>query len=220
LVAGELATEVSSVVDDDVVAELGFGVTGAVAATALLKPAASVAAVLLWRACAITCEALAALELSEAAILMPGADNALVIAGVVVAPLSESPVSSGSVAPGAEAACAEAIAAAAMASGGVVPELGVAVGTLTLMAVAPAGMATATGIGVVVAGVAASWLTVVGSAAELSPLTSSSEIFGDWSFVLADFVAEEGCVVPPPPLALPSSEFGLEGGGPAFGLFE
>ncbi len=110
------------------------------------------------------------------------------------------------------------MAAAAMASGGVVvPEPAVAVGTLVGEALA--GTATATGIRVVVVvDVVGSWVRVVGSAAELSLLTSSSEDFGDGSFALADFAAEEVCAAPPP-MGPSSSELALEGGGPAFTPF-
>jgi hypothetical protein len=94
-VADASAAELSSVVvdEDDVVAEVAFGVACTVAATAPFKATASVADELIWRACAITGEALAAFEASEVTILTPGADDALVIgAGAVVGPLSESPL--------------------------------------------------------------------------------------------------------------------------------
>jgi hypothetical protein len=93
----------------------------------------------------------------------------------------------------------------------VVPEAVVAVGTL--IGVTLAGTATATGV--VAVDVVASGVRVVGSAAELSVVTSSSAGFGDWSFAPADFVSEEGCVALPP-AGPSSSELALEGGGPPF----
>ncbi|HET7493639.1 MAG TPA: hypothetical protein VFK01_17345 [Bradyrhizobium sp.] len=103
-----------------------------------------------------------------------------------------------------------------MASGGVVvPVAAVAVGTL--IGVVLGGMAIATGIPVVAVDVVVPWVRAVGSAAELSPLTSSSADFGGGFFALADCVAEDGCVASPPVGPL-SSELGLEG-DPAFVAF-
>jgi hypothetical protein len=146
-----------------------FGVTGAVAATAVVKAAA------------FTVDASAVVAGWFVAVVWPAAvvtgvfAVVVAVASVVVVGAVVVVASVGSVVTGADAAaCAEmacelaAIAAAAIASGAVaLPEVGVGAGVL--IAVAVTGRTTATGIGVVRDNPAC-WAWTVGSTAELSSL--------------------------------------------------
>jgi hypothetical protein len=133
----------------------------------------------------MTGEASAALEATEAAILIPGADNAGVLAAVggeaaAVGPELESVFPWG-VATCPESACeVAAMAAAAIASGGVEPPEGAAAGTLVGVVLTESATATGTGVGTV-----ACWAKIVGSTACVFPLVCWPVVLAESSFVPA-----------------------------------
>jgi hypothetical protein len=170
---------------------LGFGVTGAVAATALASVARFVGSALARVAVSITGVVTAALAAAgitifavvvAVAVAVPVAGAVVVaVAVAVVGDVLESVFACADAAACAAPACElAAIAAAAIASGAV--ELPGAGGTAgTFVAVVVTGIATATGIGVV-AVKPACWTRMVRSAADTSPFADLSVDFVESAF--------------------------------------
>jgi hypothetical protein len=199
-------------------------VTGAVAATALVKAAAFAGVALACVVCAITGLAAVALAVTELAgfaipvsVGVPAAAIVVAVAAASVAAVFESVLVGVD-----EATCAEtawvqaAMAAAAIASGAV--ELPDVVAAGTFVAAVVTGIATATGFGVV-AMRAACWARMVRSVADVSPLADLSVDFAGSVFAAPlDFVWD-GWVAPAPvgPLVLALLAL-LSEGGPALAL--
>ena len=192
---------------------LGFGVTGAVAATALASVARFVGSALARVALSITGAVTAALAAAGMTIFavavavalevaVPGTvAGAVVVVGIVLESVFACTDAAACAAPACELA---AMAAAAIASGAV--ELPEAEGTAgTFVAVVVTGMATATGIGVA-AVKPACWTRIVRSAADASPFADLSVDFVESAFDAAlDFAWDDWVaagVVGPLPLAL------------------
>jgi len=182
----------------------GFGVTGAVAATALASVARFVGSALARDALSITGAVTAALAAAgmtifavavavtvavAIAVAVPVAGVAVVVAvvGVVLESVFACTDAAACTAPACELA---AMAAAAIASGAVeLPDAGGAAGTF--VAVVVTGIATATGIGVV-AVKPACWTRIVRPAADASPFAVLSVDFGESAFDAAvDFAWDD-----------------------------
>ena len=138
--------------DADVLSDVVFDAIGAAAVTAPVNVAAFAGVVPSCRACEMTAEASAALDATELATLIPGADNAVVVATVgpevAVGPGLVSVFPCGDVVTWPESVCeVAAIAAAAIASGGVEPpEVGVAAGVFVGAVLTESVTGTATGV--------------------------------------------------------------------------
>ena len=178
---------------------LGFGVTGAVAATALASVARFVGSALARVALSITGAVTAALAAAGMTIFavavavalevaVPGTvAGAVVVVGIVLESVFACTDAAACAAPACELA---AMAAAAIASGAVeLPEAGGTAGTF--VAVVVTGMATATGIGVA-AVKPACWTRIVRSAADASPFADLSVDFVESAFDAAlDFAWDD-----------------------------
>ena len=173
---------------------LGFGVTGAVAATALASVARFVGSALARVALSITGAVTATLAAAGitifavvAAVAVPVAGVAVVVVGVGLESVFAGADAAACTAPACELA---AMAAAAIANGAVeLPEAGGTAGTF--VAVVVTGIATATGIGVV-AVKPACWTRMVRSVADASPFADLSVDFVESAFDAAvDFAWDD-----------------------------
>jgi len=194
---------------------VAFGVTGAVAATALVNAAAFAGVALACVACGTT-GAAPPVAIVVFAVAVPAVAAALVAAASAAAVFESVLIWVD------EAACAEtacvlaAMAAAAIASGAVELPDGVAGGTFAAAVVT--GIATATGFGAVAVR-AACWAWMVRSAADVTPLAGLSVDFEGSAFGAPVDFAWDGWVAPLPvgPLLLALLALLLEG-GPALAL--
>jgi hypothetical protein len=174
---------------------LGFGVTGAVAATALASVARFVGSALARVALSITGAVTATLAAAgitifavvvAAAVAVPVAGVAVVVVGVGLESVFAGADAAACTAPACELA---AMAAAAIANGAVeLPEAGGIAGTFVAVVV---GIVTATGIGVV-AVKPACWTRMVRSVADASPFADLSVDFVESAFDAAvDFAWDD-----------------------------
>jgi hypothetical protein len=206
---------------------VALAVTGAVAATALVKAAAFAGVALACVVGATTGLAAVPLAVAGLAVFAIPVSVGVPVAAVVVAVAAASvaAVFEAVLVGVDEATCAEtawalaAMAAAAIASGAV--ELPEVVAAGTFVAAGVTGSATATGFGVVAVR-AACWARMVRSVADVSPLADLSVDFAGSVFAASPDFVRDGWVAPapvgPPVLALLELLALLSEGGPALAL--